>query len=79
LATLAGIAKAATIEISRRVASRTRTFSHGNAPRYAQDSQIQQVVGEVSSAAFAAEAVALHAAQSSQWAYEAAFSGSPEE
>ncbi|MFM9259772.1 acyl-CoA dehydrogenase family protein [Rhodococcus sp. 5A-K4] len=79
LATLAGIAKAATTEISRRVASRTRTFSHGNAPRYAQDSQIQQVVGEVSSAAFAAEAVALHAAQSSQWAYEAAFSGSPEE
>ncbi|KAF0958119.1 acyl-CoA dehydrogenase family protein [Rhodococcus sp. T7] len=79
LATLAGIARAATDAIARRVAARTRTFSHGNAPTYAQDAQIQQVVGEVSAAAHAAEAIALHAAEPAQWAYEAAFTGSREE
>ncbi|MFC9358155.1 monooxygenase, partial [Rhodococcus sp. NPDC057014] len=79
LATLAGIARAATDAIARRVADRTRTFSHGNAPTYAQDAQIQQVVGEVSAAAHAAEAIALHAAEPAQWAYEAAFTGSPDE
>lgn len=75
LATLAGIARAATDEIAQRVGARTRTFSHGNAPTYAQDAQIQQIVGEVSAAAYAAEAITIHAARASQRAYEAAFTG----
>jgi alkylation response protein AidB-like acyl-CoA dehydrogenase len=79
LATLAGIARAATDATAARVAARTRTFSHGNAPTYAQDAQIQQVVGEVSAAAHAAEAIAIHAAEPAQWAYEAAFGSDPDE
>ncbi|MFD4368080.1 hypothetical protein [Rhodococcus sp. NPDC058521] len=74
LATLTGIARAATTAIAERVAARTRTFSHGNAPTYRHEPQIQQIVGEVSAAAHAAEAIALHAAEPAQWAYEAAFS-----
>jgi alkylation response protein AidB-like acyl-CoA dehydrogenase len=75
LATLAGIARAATDEVSAKVAARTRIFSHGNASSYAADPQIQQVVGELSSAAFAAEAIARHAADDVQWAYETAVVG----
>ena len=56
------MSRAATDEVARQVRARTRTFSHGNGPRYAGDPQIQQVVGEVSAAAFAAEAIALRAA-----------------
>jgi len=72
LATLAGIAHAATAELAQRVRGRTRTFSHGNAPRYAADPQIQQVVGEVTAAAFAAEAIALRAAEDVERAHRAA-------
>lgn len=78
LATLAGIAHAAADELAARVRARTRTFSHGNAPTYAQDPQIQQVVGEVTAAAFAAEAIALRAAEDVQRAYEAALADDPE-
>jgi alkylation response protein AidB-like acyl-CoA dehydrogenase len=78
LATLAGIAHGAAAELAERVRARTRTFSHGNAPTYARDPQIQQVVGEVSSAAFAAEAIALRAADDVQRAYETALTGDAE-
>lgn len=78
LATLAGIARAATDEVARQVRARTRTFSHGNGPRYAGDPQIQQVVGEVSAAAFAAEAIALRAADDVQRAHDAALGDDPD-
>ena len=73
LAVLAGTGRAALRDISQEVRSRRRIFSHGNAPSFAQDAQVQQVVGQVSSLVFAAEATAVRAAQASQRAYEARF------
>ncbi|MCX5540059.1 acyl-CoA dehydrogenase family protein [Paraburkholderia sp. CNPSo 3076] len=73
LAVLAGTGRAALRDISQEVRSRRRIFSHGNAPSFAQDPQVQQVVGQVSSLVFAAEATAVRAAQASQRAYEARF------
>ncbi|WP_433704794.1 acyl-CoA dehydrogenase family protein [Paraburkholderia sacchari] len=75
LAVLVGTGRAALRDISQEVRSRRRIFSHGNAPSFAQDAQIQQVVGQVSSLVFAAEATAVRAAQASQRAYEARFGG----
>jgi len=73
VATLAGIARAAARDASALVRERKRIYSHGNASRVADDAQIQQVVGEIASWAYAAEAVALRAAAPLQRAYEAHF------
>ncbi|MDN7853403.1 acyl-CoA dehydrogenase family protein [Burkholderia seminalis] len=75
LAVLAGTGRAALRDIAREVSSRKRIFSHGNAPSFAQDPQIQQVVGEVAARVFAAEATAVRASEASQRAYEARFGG----
>lgn len=79
LATLAGIARAITRDAGSEVRERRRIFSTGNAPAVAQDVQVQQVVGEVSAAAYAAEATAVRAAFAAQRAYDAHWSGTPEE
>lgn len=79
LATLAGIARAIVRDVSEQVRQRKRIFSTGNAPAVAQDVQVQQVVGEASAAAYAAEAVAIRAAFASQRAYDAHGSGTPEQ
>lgn len=71
LATLAGIARAATHDVTQQVRARKRIFSTGNAPAAALDAQVQQVVGEVSALAYAAEAITIRAAFSAQWAYDA--------
>ncbi|PLZ02223.1 monooxygenase [Burkholderia sp. WAC0059] len=73
VATLAGIAQAVKRDAAERVRARTRIYSHGNAPRASEDAQIQQVVGELASWAYAAEAIALRAAEPLQRAYEARF------
>jgi alkylation response protein AidB-like acyl-CoA dehydrogenase len=78
LATLAGIARAAELAAASEVRARKRIYSHGNAPHVSQDVQIQQVVGEIAAWAYAAEAVALRAAEPAQRAYEARFSGDPD-
>ncbi|WP_374487678.1 acyl-CoA dehydrogenase family protein [Zoogloea sp.] len=75
LAILAGTGRAVLRDASRAVRERTRVFSHGNAPRVAQDPQIQQVVGQISALAYAAEATVLRSAEPAQRAYEARFSG----
>ncbi|WP_085316079.1 acyl-CoA dehydrogenase family protein [Derxia lacustris] len=75
LATLAGIARAVERDIAREVRERKRVFSTGNAGAVAQDVQIQQVVGEIAAAAYAAEAIALRATEPAQRAYEARFGG----
>lgn len=79
LATLAGIARAATRDAAQQVRERRRVFSTGNASAVAQDVQVQQVVGEVAAAAYAAEATAIRAAWAAQRAYEAHWQGTPEE
>jgi alkylation response protein AidB-like acyl-CoA dehydrogenase len=78
LATLAGIGHAATRDAATLVRERKRIYSHGNAAHASADAQIQQVVGEISSWAYAAEAIALQATRASQRAYEAHFTGSAE-
>lgn len=75
LAVQAGIGRAVLRDASTAVRERRRVFSHGNAPRVAQDAQIQQVIGEIAALAYAAEATAIRAAEPAQRAYEARFSG----
>ncbi|WP_448092874.1 acyl-CoA dehydrogenase family protein [Pseudomonas lini] len=75
LATLAGIGRAALRDVAHQVRERKRIYSHGNAQRVSEDSQVQQVVGEVAAWVYAAEASALKAAQPAQQAYLARFSG----
>ncbi|WCM88635.1 acyl-CoA dehydrogenase family protein [Acidovorax sp. NCPPB 3576] len=79
LATLAGIARAITRDAAAQVRGRKRIFSTGNAPSVAQDVQVQQVVGEVSAIAYAAEATAVRAAFAAQRAYDAHWHGTPEQ
>ena len=71
VATLAGIARATVRDVATEVRGRTRTFTHGNGTKPSEDIQVQQVVGEVSALAFAAEAAALRVADLLQEAYEA--------
>lgn len=78
LAVLAGTGRAALRDFSREIRSRKRIFSHGNAPSFAQDPQVQQVVGDAAARVFAAEAAAVRAASASQRAYETRFAGYPQ-
>ncbi|PRH12076.1 monooxygenase [Burkholderia multivorans] len=75
VATLAGIGRAIVRDAGELVRGRTRVYSHGNAARAADDAQLQQVIGEIASWAYGAEALALRAAQSLQLAYDAHFGG----
>ncbi|CAM3790262.1 acyl-CoA dehydrogenase family protein [Polaromonas hydrogenivorans] len=77
-AVLAGTARAVERDAAREVRERTRIFSHGNASSVAQDVQIQQVIGRISAQAYAAEAVAIRAAEPAQRAYETRFGGNDE-
>lgn len=75
LATLAGIGRAVKRDAAAGVANRTRTYSHGNAGRVKNDAQVLQVVGQISSWAWAVEATVQRAAHSLQLAYELHNSG----
>nr|WP_281435222.1 acyl-CoA dehydrogenase family protein [Rhizobium lemnae] len=75
LASLAGIGRAAATEVARLVAERRRVYTRGNAPTPGEDPQILQVVGRVRSAAYAAGAIVLKAAEALQRAHEANLSG----
>ncbi|NBD23906.1 acyl-CoA dehydrogenase family protein [Paenibacillus glycinis] len=71
LSTLAGIARAAAIDVAASIAERRRTYSHAAAGRSSEDPQVLQVAGRVHSQAYAAGALVLKAAESVQRAYEA--------
>lgn len=73
LATLAGIVTAAAREVAGEAHARTRVFSHGSAPRWRDDPLVQQTVGVATAQGFAARAIAVRAAESSQDAYLARF------
>ncbi|MEB5971777.1 acyl-CoA dehydrogenase family protein [Pantoea dispersa] len=75
LATLAGIARAVARDGAAAVAARNRVYSHGNGAASRQDAQVLQVVGEITSLAFAVEATVIRATHSLQSAYEAHVSG----
>ncbi|NEU96349.1 acyl-CoA dehydrogenase family protein [Bradyrhizobium uaiense] len=61
LATLAGIAKRAAADTSDWIKARTRTFTHAVADVPRNDPLVQQVIGQLFSAAFAARATVLAA------------------
>ncbi|MBB3306879.1 MULTISPECIES: acyl-CoA dehydrogenase family protein [unclassified Enterobacter] len=71
LATLAGIGRAAARDGAQAVAARNRVYSHGNGGVARQDAQILQVIGEITSLAFAVEATVIRATHSLQSAYVA--------
>lgn len=73
LATLAGIARSAAIDLAEHVASRKRVYVRGNGLSAATDPQILQVVGRVRSIAYTTAAIVLQAAGALQRAHEAAF------
>lgn len=75
LAVLAGNVRAAAREVAAQARGRKRVYSHGAAPVWNQDPQIQQVIGEATARGFAATAIAVRSAEASQRAYEARFSG----
>jgi len=72
-AVLAGNTRAAARAVAAEAKGRTRVFSHGAAARWNEDPQIQQVIGDATSAGFAATAIAVRAAEGSQLAYAAHF------
>lgn len=74
LATLAGIGRAVARDGAQAVAARNRVYSHGNGGAVRQDAQILQVIGEITSLAFAVEATVIRATHSLQSAYVAHFS-----
>jgi alkylation response protein AidB-like acyl-CoA dehydrogenase len=73
LATQAGIVESAAREVAAQARSRTRVFSHGSADTWARDPLVQQTVGVATAQGFAAKAIAVRAAESSQAAYLARF------
>ena len=71
LATLAGIGRAVARDGAQAVAARNRVYSHGNGGAVRQDAQILQVIGQITSLAFAVEATVIRATHSLQSAYVA--------
>lgn len=69
LAALAGIGRAVVRDVAQGVAQRKRIYSHGNAGQVKQDVQVLQVVGQISSWAWATEAAVARATHSLQQAF----------
>lgn len=72
LAVQAGSIRAAEREFAGEVRRRTRTFSHAAAPVWREDPQILQIIGELSAAGFAGEAIVERVAAALQQAHDAA-------
>lgn len=64
LATLAGIGRAALNDVVEHVRSRTRNYSHANAPRVRDDAQVLGRIGDIAAAVYAAEATTIRVAAS---------------
>jgi alkylation response protein AidB-like acyl-CoA dehydrogenase len=73
LATLAGIGRRATADLSALVAARRRNYTSAAAPRSSQDPQVLAVVGRVRSAAYSAGAIVLKVAEALERAFAAHF------
>ncbi|MGO3325778.1 acyl-CoA dehydrogenase family protein [Gordonia sp. (in: high G+C Gram-positive bacteria)] len=77
-AIVAGILRTVVSDAKALVTSRTRTFSHANSPDPVDDPTLQQVVGELASFAFVAEATVLVAAETLDAAADSAVHGVPD-
>lgn len=78
LATLAGIARAATADTVEAVRARERNYSHANAARVRDDPQVLARVGEIASAAYVVEAATIRTATALQENADLAGSGDRE-
>ncbi|MED1469845.1 acyl-CoA dehydrogenase family protein [Bacillus salipaludis] len=74
-AIMAGILRNVVSDASKLVLQRSRTFSHGAASSALEDPQIQQIIGQLSSNAFAAEAIVLSAADAQDMVFNSATDG----
>lgn len=74
-ALIAGILRNLVSDAAALLQRRARSFSHAVTPRPADDPQLLQVVGQLSSSAFAAEAIVLAAAEALERAFTAAARG----
>lgn len=72
LTVLAGIASAVEVDAGEQIRSRQRVYSHGNASLTREDPQVLAVAGEISSAAFVADATVQHVAELLQRAFDTA-------
>jgi alkylation response protein AidB-like acyl-CoA dehydrogenase len=77
-AIIAGILRTVVADAKRLVLGRTRSFTHANAAVAAADTSLQQIVGELASLAFVAEATVLVAAESIDAANNSATDGVPD-
>ncbi|MDQ0246694.1 alkylation response protein AidB-like acyl-CoA dehydrogenase [Bacillus fengqiuensis] len=74
-AIIAGILRNVVADAKTLVHRRSRTFSHAAADTAAADPQLQQIVGQISSSAFAAEAIVLAAADAQDAAVNSKIDG----
>lgn len=74
----AGVLRAVRNDALALVRRRTRSYSHAGKPQApAEDAQVQQVIGEISADAFAAEAIVLRAAEAIQHAADSVVDAVP--
>jgi len=76
-AVVAGIVRAIRDDAAALLAGRARGFTHGAAPVPREDPVLLEVVGELSAAAAATEAIVLHAAEALAAVSEAVAAGAP--
>lgn len=79
LAVLTGIGRAVVDDAVRFVRARTRSYSHASAATAREDPIVQETVGELSAASFAADAALAHAVAALQRSSDAILAGASEE
>jgi alkylation response protein AidB-like acyl-CoA dehydrogenase len=77
-AVIAGVTRTIAQDAVTLVRGRPRTYSHATAPTASDDPQLQQVVGEIASQSFAAEALVLIAAEALDRAADSVVDGLPD-
>jgi alkylation response protein AidB-like acyl-CoA dehydrogenase len=78
-AIIAGIVRRIAADATQLLGERTRNYYHASAPRPADDPLLQQVIGELQSAAFVSESAILRAAVTLGDAFDSSLAGEPNE
>jgi alkylation response protein AidB-like acyl-CoA dehydrogenase len=78
-AIIAGIVRRIAADATQLLGSRTRNYYHATAARPADDPLLQQVIGELQSAAFVAESAILRASVTLGAAFDSSLAGKPNE
>ncbi|SDV47197.1 acyl-CoA dehydrogenase family protein [Chitinasiproducens palmae] len=76
---IAGIVRRIAADATQLLGGRERNYYHASAPRPANDPLLQQVVGELQSSAYVAEAAVLRAAVTLGNAFDSSLAGTPDE